>query len=68
MVPEGSIMQKIVLFNPIHHYLAAFRTAFYDNAWMSFMQISIISALGFGMLLIGYRIFSKLEKGFYSHY
>ena len=68
MLPENSIMQKIILFNPIHHFLDAFRSAFYSNEWMSLQQIGIITALGLGMLFIGYRVFSKLEKGFFSHY
>jgi ABC-type polysaccharide/polyol phosphate export permease len=68
MVAEDSIMRQLVLLNPIHHFLDAFRTAFYDNEWMSLQQVGIITGLGVIMLFIGYRVFNKLEKGFYSHY
>jgi len=68
MISPDSLMWKAVMYNPIHHYMTAFRTALYDNEWMTFEQLGIITSLGVGMLLIGYKVFTKLEKGFYSHY
>lgn len=68
MLGSDSIMHKLVLLNPVHHFLAAFRTAFYDNSWLSFEQIGIITSLGLITLFVGYKIFNNLEKGFYSHY
>lgn len=68
MLPKGSRMWFVAQLNPIYHYMDAFRTAFYYNKWMSIEQFGIITGLGVFVLLIGYRTFLKLEKGFYSHY
>lgn len=54
--------------NPIYQYINAFRTALYDNEWMTLEQFGIITGLGLVVLLIGYTTFVRLEKGFYSHY
>ncbi|WMJ72085.1 ABC transporter permease [Cytophagaceae bacterium ABcell3] len=68
LLPER--MQLVMQFNPIHQFLSAFRMALYtpDMAWMSLGSYGTITALGFGFLYIGYSVFHKLEKGFYSHY
>ena len=68
MLPEFSMIRRLTILNPIHHFLHAFRTAFYENEWMSLEQTGTITLIGIAMLFIGYRIFSNLEKGFYSHY
>ena len=68
MIDTGSKMWYIVQLNPIYHYITAFRTAFYDNEWLSLQQFCIITILGIIVLFVGYRVFNKLEKGFYSHY
>ena len=67
MLPEGK-MRLITTLNPIYHFIAGFRSALYTGTWISLNDVIIISSLGIGLLLIGYRAFSKLEKGFYSHY
>lgn len=68
MIAPESLMWDIIQFNPIYHFIEAFRTGFYDNEWMSFQQVGIITSLGLLMLVVGYKVFAKLEKGFYSHY
>ena len=67
MLPEGK-MRLITTLNPIYHFMVGFRAALYKGEWMTLEQFSIITVLGISLLLIGYRAFTKLEKGFYSHY
>ncbi len=68
MVARDSIVWTLVQFNPIHHFLSGFRTAFYDNQWMTLQQVGIITTLGIVTLFIGYKVITRLSKGFYSHY
>lgn len=68
MLAEGSKMWYVAQINPIYHFMNGFRTAFYTNEWLTLTELSIITSLGLILLLIGYRTFIRLEKGFYSHY
>ena len=68
MLAEGSKMAFITKLNPIYHFMAGFRSSLYSNEWMGWFEFGIISGLGISLLLIGYFVFSKMEKGFYSHY
>lgn len=68
MLDKDSLTAKVILFNPIHHFMTAFRSALYTNEWMSWDQVTIITGLGVLILLVGYKVFTNLEKGFYSHY
>ena len=68
MISPESLMWNIVQYNPLFHFMKAFRSSFYDNAWMTLQEVGIITSLGLFVLFLGYRVFTKLEKGFYSHY
>ena len=68
MISRDSTMWIAIQINPIYQYMTAFRTAFYDNEWMTFEQFGIITALAVVTFFIGYRLFINLQKGFYSHY
>ena len=68
MLDPTSKMFFIAKLNPIYHFMVGFRASLYSNEWLSLQEFSIITLLGLVLLLIGYRAFIKMEKGFYSHY
>ena len=68
MLPADSKMVFITKLNPIYHFMDGFRAALYSNEWLGLQEFGIITGLGLFTLLLGYRAFTKMEKGFYSHY
>ncbi len=61
-------LQLVMEFNPIFQFLKAFRSALYFGEWMGWLDVLKISIIGLLTLFLGSKLFSNLEKGFYSHY
>lgn len=62
MIPER--FRWILYLNPMAHFLDAYRAIFYSKTMPDLKSLGIIGIISFLVLVIGYRIFKKLEKGF----
>ena len=62
MFPERA--RWILYLNPMTHLVDAYRQIFYHHANPNIGSLLYILGLSFFLLLIGYAIFNKLEKGF----
>lgn len=62
MIPER--FRWILYLNPMAHFLDAYRAIFYSKTMPDLKSLGIIGIISFLVLIIGYRIFKKLEKGF----
>lgn len=62
MLPEK--FRSILNFNPMVHFINAYRDIFYYKTSPSIMSLMLIFGISIIMLVIGYSIFKKLEKGF----
>lgn len=58
----------ILKFNPMFHYINAFRDALYYHQSPDLNSWIIISAMGIISLILGLAAFKKLEPGFISNY
>ena len=58
----------IIKFNPIFHFITAFRQVLYYNVVPDFMQMMTVIGLSVGFLGLGLWVFFYLEKGFISNY
>lgn len=50
--------------NPMSHVITSYRDIFYYQQMPNFMKLGIVAIIGLVLLVIGYKIFKKLEKGF----
>ncbi len=62
MIPER--FRWILYLNPMAHFLDAYRAIFYSKTMPDLKSLGIIGIISFLVLIIGYKIFKKLEKGF----
>ena len=59
-----SYLQIIMQLNPMTHIINAYRDIFYYQQMPDFVNLGILFVLSIGLLIIGYFIFHKLQKGF----
>ena len=62
MFPEK--YRWILYLNPMAHLIDAYRSIFYYKAMPNFTSLGIVGLVSIVVLVIGYSIFKKLEKGF----
>ena len=62
MFPERA--RWLLYLNPMTHLIDAYRQIFYYHANPNIASLIYIIALSFLLLIVGYMIFNKLEKGF----
>ena len=62
MFPER--FRWILYLNPMAHLIDAYRSIFYYKTMPNISSLIIISSISFVVLVFGYLIFKKLEKGF----
>lgn len=62
MIPEN--FRWLLYLNPMAHIIAAYRSIFYYKSMPEFSSLIYVGILSFLVLIIGYLIFKKLEKGF----
>ena len=62
MIPER--FRWILYLNPMAHFLDAYRAIFYSKTMPDLKSLGIIGIISFLVLIIGYKIFKKLENGF----
>lgn len=57
-------ISKIINLNPMTHIINAYRSILYYQSWPDFTSLGIVGVFSFIVMIIGYLIFRKLEKGF----
>lgn len=57
-------LQIIMQLNPMTHIINAYRDIFYYQQMPDFMNLGILFAISMVLLIVGYLIFHKLQKGF----
>ena len=62
MLPDK--FRQLLMFNPMAHFINQYRNIFYYKAMPDFLSMLFMLCLSIIMLVIGYCIFKKLEKGF----
>lgn len=60
---QGKIATLLNL-NPMTHIIEAYRSILYYLKWPDFTKLGIVAIISFGVMVLGYLIFRKLEKGF----
>ncbi len=60
---HGTI-EKILNLNPMTHIIEAYRSILYYRTWPNFENLFIVTIFSVVVLIVGYLIFRKLEKGF----
>ncbi len=61
---DGSVISKILALNPMTHIIEAYRSILYYLSWPDFSILGIVALFSFIVMIVGYLIFRKLEKGF----
>lgn len=57
-------LQIIMQLNPMTHIINAYRSIFYYQQMPSFKSLGILFVISIALLIVGYMIFRKLQKGF----
>lgn len=61
---EGSFIAKILILNPMTHIINAYRDIMYYQTLPNFQSTLIVGLISLVVMLLGYQVFKKLEKGF----
>ena len=62
MFPEK--MKWLLNLNPMAHIIEGYRSILYYVEWPDFTKLGLVTIFSFLLMMIGYIIFRKLEKGF----
>ena len=62
MFPEK--FRWVLYLNPMAHIVDAYRCIFYYKTMPDMASLGVIGLVSFGMLILGFSVFKKLEKGF----
>lgn len=61
---KNTAFEWIMHINPLAHIINAYRDIFYYQQLPNFTILGIVGLISFMVLIVGYNIFKKLEKGF----
>ena len=64
MLPTSSLLYKLISLNPMTIIINAYRDAFLYQCWPNFLSLFGVLVFSVLVLVIGYFIFRRLEKGF----
>ena len=56
--------KKILYLNPMAHLIDAYRSIFYYKTMPDLTSLGIMGIVSFVVLVLGYIVFKKMEKGF----
>lgn len=62
VIPDN--FQWIMKYNPMSYIIDAFRDIFYYQQMPDIQALLVVLSIGLGLCIIGYILFSKLQKGF----
>ena len=60
----NGFISKLINLNPMTHIIEAYRSILYYLTWPDFKSLGLVALFSFIVMIIGYFIFRKLEKGF----
>ena len=60
---KGSMLGVLQL-NPMTHVVEAYRSILYYQTWPNFTNLLLVGLFSFVVMVLGYMVFRKLEKGF----
>ncbi len=66
LIPEN--IRWAMKLNPVYFFVDGFRKCIYEHKVPDLNSWLMMTAIGFGSLLIGYLVFKKLQKNFFSFY
>jgi len=61
-IPEA--FSFIINYNPMAHIINAYRDIFYNQTRPDFHSLAIVTGVALALVIIGYFLFKKLQKGF----
>ena len=61
---EGSFISKILMLNPMTHIINAYRDIMDYKTLPNLNLLGIVAFVSFVIMILGYQVFKKLEKGF----
>ncbi|WP_273477189.1 ABC transporter permease [Faecalicoccus acidiformans] len=64
LLKGSGILYTLVSWNPVTLLVNAYRDIFMNHVWPNTMQLIIVIIISLVVLVIGYKVFKKLEKGF----
>ena len=64
LLENAGILKTLVSINPLTILVTSYRDIFMYHQWPDFMPLFCVFLFGVALLIIGYFIFKKLEKGF----
>ena len=64
LLDGAGILGKIIRMNPLTILVTSYRDIFMYHVWPSMKQLGAVAILAVVILIVGYIVFKKLEKGF----
>ena len=64
LLKNAGILYKLVSINPLTILVSSYRDIFMYHQWPNFLPLLLVFLFGLFLLIIGYLIFKRLEKGF----
>ena len=64
LLDGAGILGKIIRMNPLTILVTSYRDIFMYHVWPSMKQLGAVAILAVVILIVGYMVFKKLEKGF----
>ena len=64
LLDGAGILGKIIRMNPLTILVMSYRDIFMYHVWPPMKQLGAVALLALVILIIGYKVFKKLEKGF----
>lgn len=64
LLKNAGILYKLVSINPLTILVTSYRDIFMYHQWPNFLPLLLVFLFGLFLLIIGYLIFKRLEKGF----
>ena len=61
---DAGILGRLIQLNPLTTIMNAYRDGFLYHQWPDMSALLIVTLFSFVVLIVGYIIFKKLEKGF----
>ena len=64
LLDGAGILGKIIRMNPLTILVMSYRDIFMYHVWPPMKRLGVVALLALVILIIGYKVFKKLEKGF----
>lgn len=61
---SAGILYKLITINPLTTIIGSYRNAFMYHQWPDFAALGLVFVFSLVVVIVGYIIFKKLEKGF----